>query len=71
MCRVGMAVLKLYIRCHCTLNGVSMLHSLVAMALAFELLWGSILATCSIDVIIIAVIAAIVITLYVWQRHHL
>ncbi len=38
---------------------------------AFELLWGSILATRSMDVIIIAVIAVIVITLYIWQRHHL
>lgn len=38
---------------------------------AFELLWGSILATRASDVALLAVIAAAVIGLYVWQRRSL
>lgn len=38
---------------------------------AFELLWGSILATRNSDVVMIAVISLLVLGLYVWQRRSL
>lgn len=38
---------------------------------AFELLWGSILATRRQDVVLLTIVAAIVLALYAWQRREL